>query len=236
MRGGPPYVYVAPGLFGNVPPGEFTNDFHQLQQQILWQLLASPTVFSVAGNTVAEEHENLHDHVMTRQQIVQNALDKKCKFGIPESFNHTISPAPVYDSDPQSFYDSVNNSQTSCACLRASRMVFYGGIGNFDDWNTQDHNDVWIPGDWGYIDNATNPDELTPAQDGWGAGLEGENIIYLGIGADGNPMFWGHFGQGNTYPTLPEWFQEIESWPNSNGLVGKPVLDSRVDRPTIGFD
>lgn len=112
---------------------------------------------------------------------------------------------------------NVNPKEYAIACLAATQLTMQGGSKSPLTDDTGVAVTDWIPGDWGYITNTKFPSGGTP-------GLEGENIIYTG-----KDKFWGHFGPGNEYKTLLEWFDQVKSWHG-----GAKTEDFRT-RPTIGL-
>jgi hypothetical protein len=77
----------------------------------------------------------------------------------------------------------------------------------------RDSDSLWIPGDWGYIENI----DATSNPDNWKDGFEGENIIYMG-----NTKFWGHILDKKTTTTIDKWQSYIKTWPNKKG--GKTAI------------
>lgn len=129
--------------------------------------------------------------------------------------------------------DSINNDKTRIACRWATSLVFYAGIGKWEqDSSTRTiSNDVWVIGDWGYILNKNNPQDGT-----WAPGYEGENIINVGY-KDKDDYFWGHISSSNTVYTLTDWFDMIKGWRSiDKKKVGAPVLDKSVTYPTVGLE
>jgi hypothetical protein len=94
---------------------------------------------------------------------------------------------------------NVNPKEYKIACEMATRVTMEGGSKStvLVQENGVAASD-WIPGDAGYIENTSFSG--TP-------GLEGENLIYTG-----KDLFWGHFGPGNTYKSLADWFADVKSW------------------------
>lgn len=81
----------------------------------------------------------------------------------------------------------------------------------------QDNPAEWIPGDWGWIRNAADPQPKSGL-------LLGENIIYLGGAFTTNydafavtAEFFGHLWF-RKIRTLSEWFDEIKKWDSNKGV------------------
>jgi len=147
--------------------------------------------------------------------------------------NNRFDPSFWNGSTPKgSPYDAVHDiwnhpDQYRLGCFRATSAVFgYGisqaigrhkfntlwGQGRLEEISLnkglvrqQDHSpkDDWIPGDWGYVRNTgtTHPP----------AGLEGENIVYLG-----NGKYWGFPGG---IKSLNQWINKVRSWNNASKLL-----------------
>lgn len=60
----------------------------------------------------------------------------------------------------------------------------------------------WVPGDWGFIRNASPPSWIEP-----GAAIEGENFVSIGDG-----MFWAHFSDDNTVGELESLMRLVRGW------------------------
>jgi len=113
------------------------------------------------------------------------------------------------------------------ACLSATETVMMGGGGQlyYDDLPKlkdkkemiASHKRDWVPGDWGYIKNLSKKPK---------AGLEGENIIYLG-----NKLFWAHFGNIKKPVTYEQMFAKVKAWNKKAGASH----DTQRSYPKIGL-
>ncbi len=180
-----------------------------LWNEIFTSLLHSSRVFNIKGASNTEADSNLKKHMKARLGVVEFAAKKKYTFGAGSNFvmnpafwdNTTLEPKAGVDRNKAIQDLNVHPEEYQIACQMASQLTMEGGSGSAD---LATENGValsdWIPGDWGYITNLNHHLDPKP-------GYEGENIIYTG-----KDLFWGHFGAGNTYKTLTEWFDEVESW------------------------
>ncbi len=201
-----------------------------IQALIIARMMASPTSFAIGDTDNKEELKNLGKHIQVRVQSVLNSINKKFNFG-PSKIVHTVKPPPDDLINPGGYYNSINNPDTSLGCFDATTALFFAAIGSLHDATQRNHNDIWIPGDWGYIAN------LNAKKGAWDPGHEGENIIHHGIGQDGKNVFWGHFNSALSVGTLEEWRGEISRWENKVGLAGSPSVDGRVYYyPTTGLE
>jgi len=87
--------------------------------------------------------------------------------------------------------------------------------------------EYWIPGDWGRINNPTNPDQLLCGR---------ENVIYLGSGPgagcfdldeqfQANGQFWGFDGDGGTIASLNAWKSKVGNFPGTPPGPQSAVVD-----------
>ena len=110
-----------------------------------------------------------------------------------------------------------NPGEYEIGCLLATKLTMEGGSKSpvlIRETGAAD--DDWIPADWGYIKNT---------KFSGGYGLSGENIIYTG-----KDLFWGHFGPGNTYKSLADWFADVESWD------GAATINTHRDHTNVGLE
>jgi hypothetical protein len=205
--------------------------------EILQGMFKCNDTFVLRGNTIDENVKNLVAHVDARREALRRTWTKKFKFGAGSNFkeNHTITPAPDFDTEPRKYYDSINNDQTSIACLFATELVMACGAGGTNkllDRSATDQGD-FVPGDWGYVYNDAHQWHVSQDRSGkpWDHGLEGENIIYAG-----SLGFWGHFGPGNTYFPYSKWIHDVGSWTSQKGDPSRPRLSTRVQCPAVGID
>ncbi len=182
--------------------------------EIFTSLLHSPRIFSIDGSTNAKLNENFDAHMKARYDITTFAAQKKYTFGAGSSLkmnptywnvdsggNWKLKPG----ADRQKAIDDLNvhPKDYAIACFAATVLTMVGGAKstNLVDGSSGDDTD-WVPGDWGYIQNIKFPTDGTGI-----VGLEGENIIYVGL-----DKFWGHFNPGLEYKTLPGWISEVNSF------------------------
>ncbi|HEY5602067.1 MAG TPA: hypothetical protein VIM41_03080 [Gammaproteobacteria bacterium] len=201
---------------------------NSLWNEIFTALLFSPRVFRLEGSTNAQINASFLKHMKSRWGIVKFAAKKGYSFGAGADFkmnpDYWIVDASGWRLKPgvnrrQAILDlNIHPEKYSIACLAATQLTMEGGgkSPTTDDYGVAA--DDWIPGDWGYITNTSFPSS------GGTIGLEGENIIYTG-----KDMFWGHFGPGNAYRSLTEWYAEVEAWDG-----GANIEDFRT-RPSIGL-
>lgn len=198
--------------------------------EIFTSLLFSARVFKLAGATNAEINASLAKHMTARLGIVDFASKKKYTFGAGSAFKMNPdfwTKDPVAGWVPKSGVDrkkaiddlNVHPGKYTIACFKASQLTMEGGGKSPLKHDGGVGIDDWIPGDWGYIENTKFPAV------GGTPGLEGENIIYTG-----KDKFWGHFGPGNEYKTLQEWFDQVKSW------HGGAAHGGYRDRPAIGLE
>ncbi|MGI0484856.1 eCIS core domain-containing protein [Pantanalinema rosaneae CENA516] len=196
--------------------------------EIFTSLLFSPRVFKIDGTSNAQINSNLKKHMNARHGIVVFASQKRYTFGAGSAFRMNPDywlvgssgwqPKPGVDRDKAIKDLNVHPEKYSIACLAATQLTMEGGSKSSLIGDAGGGTEDWIPGDWGYITNTAFP------ATGGIVGQEGENIIYTG-----NDKFWGHYGPGNTYQTLTEWFDQVKGW---NGSAN--IEDQRT-RPTIGL-
>ena len=197
--------------------------------EIFTSLLHSPRIFTLAGTTNAEINANFLKHMKARYNIVEFASQKRYTFGADSDFRMNpdywvVGPTsygvkPGADRKTAIRDLNVHPEKYAIACLAATVLTMEGGG---ESPLTQDDGVAegdWVPGDWGYIENTKY---ATGAK---APGTEGENIIYTG-----KNKFWGHFGPGNEYKTLTEWFDQVKSWD------GGALMKTHRRRPIIGLD
>ncbi|MDX6576013.1 MAG: hypothetical protein QOE96_1966 [Blastocatellia bacterium] len=196
--------------------------------EIFTSLLFSGRVFEIDGSTNEQINTNLRKHMTARLGIVDFASKKKYSFGAGSAFKMNPDfwvkdpvagwiPKPGLERSKAIDDLNVHPQKYSIACQAASQLTMEGGGKSPLAFDTGVAGNDWIPGDWGYIENTSFPPGGT-------AGLEGENIIYAG-----QDKFWGHFGPGNEYKTLKEWFDQVKSW------HGGALQANSRQRPEIGL-
>ncbi|HZY35744.1 MAG TPA: DUF4157 domain-containing protein [Mucilaginibacter sp.] len=198
--------------------------------EIYTSMLVSPRIFKLAGKTNEEIFQNLKKHIDARNGIIVFASKKKYTFGAGGQFkmnpkyfvwnDKTWDYKPGVDKQEARNDLNVHPEQYNIACAAATKLTMVGGS-NSDliEGQSQDLAD-WVPGDWGYIENLNFTKNRVP-------GLEGENIIYVG-----KDQFWGHYGEGNTYDTLPGWEKQVKGFENGNG---QPEIEDQRTYPSIGL-
>lgn len=71
----------------------------------------------------------------------------------------------------------------------------------------------------------------------WEDGLEGENIIHVGVSTGGEDVFWGHLIDRQTFRTMDTWFRKMRNWKSEDdSLSGTPRLKEWVRYPSAGLD
>jgi hypothetical protein len=181
--------------------------------EIFTSLLHSPRTFTIDGGNNAKLNENFDAHMKARYDITTFAAQKKYTFGAGSSMKMNPSfweksgtswkVKPGVDRQKAVADLNVHPKDYAIACLAATQLTMEGGAksASMVHGSSADTAD-WVPGDWGYIKNVKFP------SDGSGiVGLEGENIIYVGL-----DKFWGHFNPGLEYKTLAGWIAEVNSF------------------------
>src|SRR6516225_10496184 len=137
---------------------------------IVTRMLFAGTVFTVSSKN-ASATDNLKRHIDARLTIVRNALRANFQFSTGEF------PIDIHalQQDAQAYFDELNNGTTAMACQQLTRIIFETGNkcgpqGVRYRSRPTPANLVWIPGDWGWIEN------VAYASGGWRAGLGGENV------------------------------------------------------------
>ncbi len=201
------------------------------EQELLIDMLASPRLFNVEGDSDATTRANLAAHVKARTGIVAFASKKQYNFAAlsgwkmnPAFYEWDLSKGTWKVKpgvDRQAAWEDVNTNPQLYAigCAAATDITMKGGSNgaNIINMPSGDAAD-WVAGDSGYVENTKyNP------QSGQ-IGLLGENIIYTGGG-----MFWGHFTGSVTYRTLPDWVTMVNGW------NGGAKIDTKRELPATGL-
>jgi hypothetical protein len=205
------------------------TDVNNFPKLVVIRMMESTTTFTLVGKDENEHESNLKKHIAARQTIINNALEANFTFGVNAPWD------PTWDAkllkDPQAFFKSMNNPNTTLACNRASVIIFEtGNKNNRDGDRNYDH--VWIPGDWGYIENdAYTEDGDWNVYNGRNLGLQGENVFNTG-----DDLFWGLFRPG-VHPAQSEawWWAEIQGWTSISGKHGVPAWRTQIKYPSIGL-
>ena len=201
------------------------------EQELLIDMLASPRVFHVDGDSDTTAGSNLSAHVKARTGIVSFASKKQYNFAAlsgwsmnPAFYEWDISKGTWKVKpgvDPKAAWEDVNINPKLYAigCAAATDITMKGGSGgaNIIDIPSGDQAD-WVAGDSGYVENTKYPSKSG------NIGLMGENIIYTGGG-----MFWGHFTGALTYRTLADWVAMVNSW------NGGARVDTKRELPATGL-
>ncbi len=199
-----------------------------LWNEIFTSLLHSPRIFKVAGSTDAEVKKNFMKHMKARFNVVEFASKKQYIF--PKKVTGELMNPAFWEHDATGWHEkagvdrktavndlNINPKEYEIGCLLATKLTMEGGSkSSVLTRETGAANDDWIPGDWGYIKNT---------KFSGGYGLSGENLIYTG-----KDLFWGHFGPGNTYKSLTDWFTDVESWD------GGAVIYTHRDHTDLGLE
>ncbi len=199
--------------------------FHQplrkagLRVEVFTSLFHSPRIFKLQGDNGKRAQYFLMRHLAARRRVVAFARKKKYVF---EAGRQDFRMNPKYwawdigtgkfwkkeEADSQEARDDVNKNpgEYRIGCAAAAKITMEGGGQSKRALGTTAEDKDWIPGDGGFIKN-----------DGWNgtaAGLEGENIIYMG-----GKQFWGHYLNTNTMQPYPKWFELVNSWNRSAKLT-----------------
>lgn len=204
-----------------------TVDRTNLDREILSTMLLSHRNFFVAGTTQQVVANYLDEHVASRKRIIGYTAMKKYRFAAGSG---TRVNKRYWGSTGKSYYvrtgakpliaylDLIKSSNYAIACHMATKATMLAGTNNkalVKDTTATSHD--WIPGDWGYIQNATFHPWLNDI------GEEGENIIYVG-----NSKYWGHISSNQTYKSLAGWSKLVSNW-------GVPWLRDWRHRPGNGL-
>lgn len=189
--------------------------------EIFSSMLRSPRVFQIAGSTNEQVEGNLLRHMKARLDIIKFAMNKKYGFaaGDQYSFNPDFWVSeknkplrPRAGVRPQAAIDDLGSKEHgplyAIACQDATLITMLSGApeATIVLMDTTDETD-WIPGDQGYMRNRG----FQPGRDA--QGLEGENLIYLGLG-----RFWGHLSDKLEVRTLMGWRLRVYNWNHSVAL------------------
>jgi RHS repeat-associated protein len=189
---------------------------------ILWNMLLTKHNFVIKDYTA----DNLKLHVASRNIIIKNALNSLVGFG----HNPVIRrPSPTANPDPQAYYDSLNNTQTALGCQVWSEIIFQTG-NRYKTRVKRDIDGVWIPGDWGWINNKNFRHGGS-----WTAGFEGENVFNTG-----NDLFWGLDLPNKHNPESKSWWwNQIKTTfiSNDGKTFGDPEWDKNkaITFPGVGL-
>jgi hypothetical protein len=206
-----------------------TGDFYmndRISKSSVWNeivtgLFFSDRVFNVIGTTNAEANKNFMEHIRARHGVIEFASKKKYGFAAGAGFkmneeywdvDHAKGSIEVKPGkNRQEALDdlNVNPKKYEIACEAATAFTMVGGGKSPFKIETGRAEDDWIPGDWGYIKNDNFP------RPGGKPGLEGENIIYVGL-----DQYWGHFTDKNEYKTLQQWFDQVKGWHGAATITG----------------
>jgi hypothetical protein len=173
LRADTDYTKSKDGVYSTDKDFQGTDD-NNFSKLVVIRMLKSTTVFSLAGSGENENESNIKKHITARQTIVNNALNANFKFGtgVPH-------PTTGFLSDPQKYFDSLNNGETIIACHSLSYIIFETG-NKFNRDGNRNYDAVWIPGDWGYIRNLDyeeHPENW--GRDGLSGGAwSGENVFH----------------------------------------------------------
>ncbi|HEX7242804.1 MAG TPA: DUF4157 domain-containing protein [Longimicrobiaceae bacterium] len=220
-----------------MPPNSDLPDFHQfltksgnvygyslldrtksLDVEIFGSLFASPRVFKLQGKDGREAQVSLIDHIKAREGVVAFAGNKRYAFtGGRDKFRMnrtywtwdtskgTFKTKPGVDEQEARDDLIAHPEEYTIGCAAATKLTVEGG-GRSDRYfgSTSDERD-WVPGESGFIKNH-----------GWDGsdGLEGENIIYMGL-----KKFWGHFHDTQTIQPYQKWFDMVNSWNNQTARL-----------------
>lgn len=201
-----------------------------LSLEVFTSLFHSPRIFKLKGDNGTQAEYNLMRHMEARRGVVAFARQKKYVF---EGGRENFQMNPKYwwwdkeegtfglleGVDWQEARDdlNVNPDLYRIGCAAATKLTVEGGGQSKRKMGTTEDSD-WVPGESGFIKN-----------NGWNgsdAGLEGENIIYMGA-----RQFWGHFTNTNMIQPYKNWFEMVQSWDDDASLdpdrqwPGKGLID-----------
>lgn len=184
----------------------------ELSLEIFTSLFNSPRTFTLKGSTGEEAQKNLMRHLRARKGVISFAEKKKYVFAGGTS-NFRMNPKYWWldrnkgtfgykeGVDRQEAREDLNKNPGKYAigCAAATKITVKGGANAPRREGTTSDDHDWVPGEDGYIENT-----------GWNgrdAGLEGENIIYMG-----GKMYWGHFSNALSVQPYTKWFELVKSW------------------------
>ena len=169
----------------------------RLKSEILAGMINTNYEFLISGTDNSLEVQMLDSHINDRLLAIKGANDFKCQFGIA---NVQRGKYETYEQ----YYARINNQDSSIMCEEAIDIIQRMGGTQAGSLGIRPVDNIWIPGDAAYIDNLSAT--KTQNQAIWPAGLEGENILYVGGG-----NFWGHF-PGKSIYTLDEWIKKVNGF------------------------
>ncbi len=189
-----------------------------LSLEVFTSLFNSPRIFRLQGDNGSKAEYHLMRHMEARRGVVDFAGKKKYTFtGGRDDFKMN----PKYweiDKERGKFWKKegvewdeahrdINEhpEEYRIGCAAASKVTIEGGGGAKQASGTTGDDKDWVPGDGGFIKN-----------DGWdgsAAGLEGENIIYVGL-----KRYWGHFNNTVAIQPYTKWYEMVQGWNNSATL------------------
>lgn len=186
--------------------------------ELFYSLFSSPRTFRLPGKTDEDVQRSLIRQIRARKGILEFARKKKYVF---EGGTADFRMNPKYwwwdaskatfgfkeGVDRQEARDDVNKNpgEYAIGCAAATKITMKGGSRSGLIDGSSSHDKDWVPGDAGYIKNT--------AWNGVDAGLEGENIIYMG-----RKLFWGHFTNTLSIRPFSAWFKMVEKWNGSARL------------------
>jgi RHS repeat-associated protein len=217
------------GYRSNLVNGVYTYDYAGSPDAVTGAASAKLIVVRMLQTTYVFKVADLEKHVAARLTIVNNAVNANFQFGT----GNRVLNANDLNNNPQAYYNQLNNGQTVLACQALSEVIFLTGNGNNTE-GRRPYDGVWIPGDWGWIENKayTQDGDWNNPVTGQNRGLQGENVF-----CTGDDLFWGHFMSG-THSAESEswWFIEIKGWTSNSGKHGNPVWRNYIKYPTTGLD
>jgi RHS repeat-associated protein len=204
---------------------------------ILYQMIASPYEYWVAGSNEDDCRENIGKQVDTRVRIVELTEQRK-NYDFKEVNNPPLNWSK-YKDNPLAYFRSINKEGTTMGCTLATMLTFHAGVQLAGGAATRklsgpDDDCDFVPGDWGYICNVEGQ------VNGWSMSLVGENIICVGL-----DQYWGHISSENTVKSMRQWFDYIKTWWAQPiwynhiwgcAQYGTPALRRTVQFPTAGLD
>jgi hypothetical protein len=184
----------------------------KLTFEIFTALLNSPRVFKLQGDSSESAESALMRHIAARTGVVDFANTNKYTFTGARS-NFKMNPKYWWVDktqgtfgikegvDSQTARDDLNAhpEEYRIGCAAATKITVQGGGESLQVEGTTAVDQDWVPGESGYIKNE--------GWDGVAAGLEGENIIYMG-----GKEYWGHFGSEQSVKPYAKWFEMVDGW------------------------
>ncbi|RQV98351.1 RHS repeat-associated core domain-containing protein [bacterium] len=220
---------------------------------ILQRMMASKSIFKIAGNSTDEFESNLRKHIYARFEAVQRTINFKPGLSEETIWHHSIPEVDNSTEDMELFYKSVNNEESSMGCATAAVLILSSAMNekmkpsNFALRAVDSFEGTLIPGDWAFLVNLSAVKELTEEGIKWNletwkdTRLHGINLI-MASSVLGEDEFWTHTGEYTPNNirrgSISGYKNAVSSWKSSDGKQnGVPVeLLTTIRFPVVGLD